>query len=201
MALAAVVFLFARMKRIIVIANVEATATVLRSQRRRVDGTRSKSAAAAMPERSPATCQPLKATDLTATPPVENSTEADINRSRSDARCESIEVMARPGDGGISQPTNLSLDRVLQRPATGANFRGRSGGWRLLNGVAGRGRARERPEQCLRNPLLSGDRHIRPGLQPGRSIPTSGEQQQREWQQLSHRILQTGAVGLEPTTS
>src|SRR4051812_44802029 len=109
------------MNRIIVIANADETASVLKSHRRRVEGTKASNATAAIPERSPATCQPLKAIDLTATPPVENSTEANINRIRSDARCESIEVMARPGEGGNASPENLPLAGVLALTAGSLN--------------------------------------------------------------------------------
>ena len=53
---------------------------------RRVAGSMMKIASAAMPERKPATCHPVRAQALTAAPPVENRSAAERIRRRSDDR-------------------------------------------------------------------------------------------------------------------
>src|SRR5687768_1160305 len=97
MAFAAVVSFVATTKRIMLIAKASATSSTPRFHPRRVAGT---TASAAMPERNEATCQPVSAVALIATPPVEKRSAAPRSRSRSAARFDPAVLLDASGTVG-----------------------------------------------------------------------------------------------------
>ena len=94
---AAVVSLFARTKRIIVVAYAAPTAIARGPGIRRAAGTIARTASAAIPDRKLATCHPVRAQALIAAPPVEKSAAAAriSRRERAGARWSGGAVIGR----------------------------------------------------------------------------------------------------------